>query len=115
MKSKTFTQVVDGASLRKVSGDDYNDVSGALTLKAGGDATLNGMNVALKGSTNVESVAGALNAIVGGMVHVQPPGFMGKQLMPKSVKVNSTDIGKRETPKIAKPNRTADPDTPRQG
>ncbi len=115
MKSKSFTQVVSGPSLKKVSGDDYLEVTGALTLKAGRDATLNGMNVALKGNMNVESVAGALNAIVGGMVHVQPPGFAGKPVPTNQVKVDSTDLGTRTTPEDAVATRTADPDTPRQG
>jgi uncharacterized protein involved in type VI secretion and phage assembly len=113
LKSKSFVQEVDGDSKRKVSGDESADVSGSATIKAGMDAALSGLNVVLKGGMNVESVAGAVNNIVGTMVHIQPPGFVGKQVSAKSAQVEEASPDKSELPTLAAPQRTADPKTPR--
>lgn len=114
LKSQSFTQEVSGASNRKITGEEYVDVGGNLTLKSGMDAVLSGgVNAAVHG-VNVESVASGLNNLVGSMVHLQPPGFMGKQVTSKSVKVDDTKVGDRKKPEPAQPVRTADPATPRQ-
>jgi uncharacterized protein involved in type VI secretion and phage assembly len=114
MKSKTFQQNVESDSKRKIGGEESTETSKNLTLKAGMDLLLaGGMNAVLKGGINVESVAGAVNNVVGSLVHIQPPGFMGKQVQAKSVNIEDVDLGERKPPEAAEPERTADPATPR--
>jgi hypothetical protein len=114
IKSKTFVQEVESDSKRKVGGEDVVDAGKNVTLKAGADAILNGgMNAVVKGGMNVESVAGAVNNVVGTLVHIQPPGFMPKPIMVPPIKVKSEDLGERTTPEKADPARTADPVAPR--
>lgn len=113
IKSKTFLQQVDSDSARKIGGDESTDVGKNATIKAGMDLGLSGLNAALKGGMNVESVAGAINNIVGGMVHIQPPGFMGKQITAKAVSVPAVQAPDVSPPAAADPQRTADAPTPR--
>jgi len=114
LKSKTFVQEVESDSKRKVGGEDVVDAGKNVTLKAGADAILNGgMNAVVKGGMNVESVAGAVNNVVGTLVHIQPPGFMAKPIMVPQIRVQSEDLGERATPEKAEPARTADPVAPR--
>jgi Rhs element Vgr protein len=116
LKSKTFQQLVESDSKRKISGEESIETSRNLTLKAGMDLGLAaGMNAVLKGGINVESVAGAVNNVVGSLVHIQPPGFMGKQVQAKAVNIQAVDVGDRKPPEAAKPERTADAATPRTG
>jgi uncharacterized protein involved in type VI secretion and phage assembly len=108
-----LVQEVKGDSVKKVSGNESIDASQNVTIKAGMDLGLAGLNATLKGGINVDSVAGALNNIVGAMVHIQPPGFVPKQVTPKPVQVTPLKVGDRPPPEPADPQRTADPDTPR--
>jgi phage baseplate assembly protein gpV len=114
LKSKTFQQKVDSDSKRKIGGEESIETAKDLTLKAGMNLGLaGGMNAVLKGGMNVESVAGALNNVVGAMVHIQPPGFMGKQVQAKAVDVAEVDVGTRTPPEEAAPKRTTENATPR--
>lgn len=113
IKCKKLVQEIEGDSVKKVGGDDSVDAGGNATLKAGMDLGLTGLNAILKGGANVESVAGAINNIVGAMVQIQPPGFVGKQVTAKPASVPKTDLGDRPSPEPAGPQRTADPATPR--
>lgn len=116
LKSQSFQQEVKGDSKRKIGGEESVDTGRNLTLKAGMDLGLSGgMNAVLKGGINVESVAGAVNNVVGAMVHIQPPGFMGKQVQAKSVQIKDVDMGEAKPPEEAQPQRTAEPATPRAG
>ncbi len=113
-KAQKLTQDISSDSVRKVGGDDSADVSGAATIKTGGDLVLTaGMNAMLKGGINLDSVAGALNNIVGSLVNIQPPGYVPKPAMAKPVSVQKTDFGDRKKPEKAEGQRTADPETPR--
>ncbi len=114
IKCQKFTQDVESDSVRKIGGDESVDVSKNATIKAGMDIGLSGgMNAILKGGMNVESVAGAMNNIVGSLVHLQPPGFVGKQVTAKPVVIQEAKLGDRPSPEKAEPQRTADPETPR--
>ncbi len=97
----------------KAGGDVSVEAAANAIIKANVDAALSGTNAILKGAAMVESVAGGVNNVVGAMVQIQPPGFMGKQVNPKSVSVPNVDVGSRPTPQSADPERTADPETPR--
>jgi uncharacterized protein involved in type VI secretion and phage assembly len=114
LKSKTFQQKVDSDSKRDIGGEESTKTGKDLTLQAGMNIGLaGGMNAALKGGMNVESVAGALNNVVGSMVHIQPPGFMAKEVKAKPVQVTEVDVGDREPPEEAEPKRTTENATPR--
>ncbi len=113
IKCKKLVHDVDTDSVTKAGGDYSVDAGKNLTLKAGMDAGLSGLNAIIKGGMNVESVAGAINNVVGTMVHIQPPGFMGKQVSPKPAKAEKKDLGDRAKPGKAPPERTADAKTPR--
>lgn len=113
LKAKSVVFDVDTDIAVKAGGDVSVDATANVTMKAGMDAALAGLNAAIKGSMNVESVAGALNQISGTMVHLQPPGFMGKQISAKAAKAKKVDKGDRKTPKVADAQRTADAKTPR--
>ena len=113
LKAKKLVHDITGDIVIKASGDFSVDASSNVTLKAGMDAALSGLNAIIKGGMNVESVAGAINNIVGTMVQIQPPGFMGKQVSAKPAKADAVDKGKRKKPEKVEPQRTADPATPR--
>ena len=93
IKCKKLVQDISEDSVKKVGGDDSVDAGKNVTIKAGLDAGLSGLNAIIKGGMNVESVAGAINNVVGTMVHIQPPGFMGKQVSPKPAKADKLDHG----------------------
>lgn len=113
IKCKKLVQDIETDSVKKVGGDDSVDAGKNVTIKAGMDAGLSGLNAIIKGGMNVELVAGAVNNIVGAMVQIQPPGFMGKQVTPKPAKAEKKDLGERAKPGKAPPERTADAKTPR--
>ena len=114
IKAKKLVNDIGTDIVIKAGGDFSVDAASNATLKAGKNAALAGLNAIVKGGINVESVAGALNAIVGGaMVHIQPPGFVGKQVTAKPAKAAPVEKGDRQTPKSAEPQRTSDPATPR--
>lgn len=114
LKSRTFQQEVGSDSKRKIGGEESVETGRNLTLQAGMDlAMAGGLNAVLKGGINVESVAGAVNNVVGAMVHIQPPGFMGRQVQAKSVRIDDVRVGDLEPPAEARPQRTAEPATPR--
>ncbi|MEO8451213.1 MAG: phage baseplate assembly protein V [Gemmatimonadota bacterium] len=112
-KCKTMLQDITADSVRKVGGDDSSDVSGNATIKAGGNTGIAGTNVTIKGGANVDSIAGAVNNVIGTLVHLQPPGYMGSPVMAKPAQVQKTDLGDASTPEVAAPKRTADALTPR--
>ncbi|MBX3145450.1 MAG: type VI secretion system tip protein VgrG [Gemmatimonadales bacterium] len=113
LKCKKLVHDVGTDVVIKAGGDVSVEAAANAIIKANVDAALSGTNAILKGAAMVESVAGGINSVVGSMVHIQPPGFMGKQVNPKSAQVPKVDVGSRPTPQVADPERTADPETPR--
>ena len=114
LKAKKLVNDIGADIVIKAGGDFSVDATSNVTLKAGMDAGLSGLNAIIKGGMNVESVAGAINNIVGTMVQIQPPGFMGKQVSAKPAKADAVDKGKRKKPEKVEPQRTADPATPQR-
>lgn len=113
IKAAKLVQDIEGDSVKKTGGDESYDVTGKFIAKAMDVGLKGGVSAALSGST-VEVVGQAVTNIVGGMVQIQPPGFMAKQINAKSVSFKEADLGQRDSPQVAEPNLTADPATPRR-
>ncbi|MGE3618349.1 MAG: hypothetical protein AB7L66_20935, partial [Gemmatimonadales bacterium] len=113
MHCKELVQIVDADAVRSVGGDDSVEAKGKATIVASMDLGLAGMNVAVKGQMNVESVAGAINTVKGAMVHLQPPGHMPKQINAKKATAKKLEVGQRKSPTKGARKQTTDPATPR--
>lgn len=114
VKAAKLVQDIAGDSVKKVGGDQSFDVSGKFIAKAGLELGLSAVSAVIKGGATAEISGAATTSVAGGMVLIQPPGFVAKQVTAKPVNVTEANLGERENPKVAEPNLTADPATPRR-
>jgi uncharacterized protein involved in type VI secretion and phage assembly len=106
---KTMLQDISSSSQRKIGGNDVHVANGAISAVAGGKHAIEGQDVVIHASKNVDSSAGMINTTIGSMVHIQPP---GKVVMPSGAsaeKAKDTVFKKQERPKKAAGRTSADP------